>query len=72
MTKYKETVAIEIDNILLFLGGDKPGVTRAKDILNLKQCGATKACMRNAKSNPYSCDCFQKCEPLKKILELFI
>ena len=62
----------QVDNVVLFLGRESINIVQAKDVLELKQCGVTRSCITNARSNPFNCECFEKCEGLGEVLKLFI
>lgn len=62
----------KINNVITFQLKDDKNLIKAKDILELKQCGITKNCITSTKENLFNCSGFEKCKDNKKFLELFI
>ena len=70
--KFYIKTGAQVDNVVKFNGKESQHTIRAKEIAGLKQCGVTKNCLESKKENPYSCECFEKCNSIKEVLRLFI
>lgn len=62
----------QVDNVIYFRAKEAEKTIKAKEILNLKQCNTTRHCLASSKKNPYNCECFNKCDKFRSLLELFI